>query len=157
MLSPARKEGTMNEKLFIGYGSLAGLLDSHPTGAPLFLSLNEEQGQPGQYGVRLNTFALMVSDIRDGHARYCRMVLGRVQTIGSNAFDTGSRERTRQRALSAYWLIEEYIINRHGFPVESAMIAMPRDLKLLDGWADFLRYDKEADRFVADGQSERSG
>jgi len=83
--------------------------------------------------------------------------LGRVQTIGSNAFDTGSHERSRQRALSAYRLIEEYIITRHGFPIESAMIAMPRDLKLLDGWADFLRYDKEADRFVANGQAKRSG
>ncbi len=138
----------MNEKLFIGYGSLEGLLDSHPTGAPVFISLNEEQGQPGQYGVALHTFALIVSDIRDGHARYCRIVLGRVQTINGEVFDTGSRERTRQRALSAYRLIEEYIITRHGFTVESAMIAMPRDLKLLDGWADFLRYDKEADRFV---------
>ncbi len=147
----------MNEKLFIGYGSLEGLLDSHPTGAPVFISLNEEQGQPGQYGVALHTFALMVSDIRDGHARYCRMVLGRVQTIGGEAFDTGSRERTRRRALSAYRLIEEYIITKHGFAVESAMIALPRDLKLLDGWADFLRYDKEADRFVANGQAERSG
>lgn len=29
------------------------------------------------------------------------------------------------------------------------MIAMPRDLKLLDGWANFLRYDKEADRFIS--------
>jgi len=138
----------MNEKLFIGYGSLEGLLDSHPTGAPVFISLNEEQGQPRQYGVALHTFALIVSDIRDGHARYCRIVLGRVQTINGEVFDTGSRERTRQRALSAYRLIEEYIITRHGFTVESAMIAMPRDLKLLDGWADFLRYDKEADRFV---------
>ena len=138
----------MNEKLFIGYGSLEGLLDSHPTGAPVFISLNEEQGQPGQYGIALHTFALIVSDIRDGHARYCRIVLGRVQTINGEVFDTGSRERTRQRALSAYRLIEEYIITRHGFTVESAMIAMPRDLKLLDGWADFLRYDKEADRFV---------
>jgi len=147
----------MNEKLFIGYGSLEGLLDTHPTGAPIFLSLNEEQGQPGQYGVRLNTFALIVSDIRDGHARYCRMVLGRVQTMGGEAFDAKSRERTRRRALSAYQIIEEYIITRHGFSVESEMIAMPRDLKLLDGWADFLRYDKEADRFLAGGQAERSG
>ena len=146
----------MNDKLFIGYGSLEGLLDTHPADAPVFLSLNEEQGPPGQYGIALHTLALTVSDIRDGHARYCRMVVGRVQAIGGEAFDTGSRERTRQRALSAYRLIEEYIITRHGFTVESAMIAMPRDLKLLDGWADFLRYDKEADRFVADGQTERS-
>lgn len=147
----------MHEKQFIGYGSLEGLLDTHPTGTPVFISLNEEQGQPGQYGIALHTFALTVSDIRDGHARYCRMVLGRVQMINGESFDTGSRERTRRRALSAYQLVEEYIITRHGFTIESAMIAMPRDLKLLDGRADFLRYDKEADRFISHSQPERSG
>lgn len=32
--------------------------------------------------------------------------------------------------------------------------AVPRDLKLLDGWADFLHYDKQTDRFVS-GHEER--
>ena len=138
----------MHERLFIGYSSLEGLLDTHPADAPVFLSLNEEQGPSGHYGIALSTFALTASDIRDDHARYCRMVLGRVQTINGQAFDTGSRERTRQLALSAYHLVEEQIISRYGFTVENAMISLPRDLKLLDGWADFLLYDKAADRYV---------
>ncbi len=78
-----------------------------------------------------------------------------MQTTGGEAFDAGSRARTRRRAVWAYRLVEEYIITRHGFTVEGAMIAMPRDLKLLDGWADFLRYDKEADRFVTNHSAQK--
>ncbi len=37
----------MNDNLFIGYSSLEGLLVTHLTGAPVFITLNEEQGQPG--------------------------------------------------------------------------------------------------------------
>jgi len=140
----------MPKDIFIGYADLETMLTNTPTlidGHPVavYVMLLEQPGKMDKHGVAVNDLALVIQDIAPQGVRYCRLSLASVSTIGGKPLDT--HKAKWERAQSAYKIVRAWLAER-GYTVEEATIAHPRDYVFLDGWAAFLKYDKETDRFL---------
>ena len=70
--------------LFVGYGTLEALLQSHAPGTPLYAVLASETA-PGQFGgAQVVSLVLVVEDVQNGVARQWRRTVGRLATSPSN-------------------------------------------------------------------------
>lgn len=129
---------------FIGYGSLENLV-AETTPNAVSANLVEETSQPGKYGLYLNRLYAVVSVLdHKEHVHYCRISLGNIQMVNGNPLSRD--EQIKERAQGGFKIIKAWLQDQ-GCRVSPSVVAIPRNLKLLDGQACFLAYDKESDRF----------
>jgi len=150
----------MPKDIFIGYADLETMLTGQPKtqppsadfpagvkGRPLYVMLLEQPGKMDKHGVAVNDLALVIQDIAPQGVRYCRLSLASVSTIGGKPFSEDTHKEKWERAQSAYKIVRAWLAEQ-GYTVEEATIAHPRGYVFLNGWASFLKYDKDSDRFV---------
>jgi len=91
-------------------------------------------GAPGEYGVRLDRFGVMVSARVDGEVRYAWVVVGGQQrlydTVMSGQEVPGQTEAAYGRIMA--WLGEQ------GFKTRSGSYSFPADLRLMVAAAECL-------------------
>lgn len=143
-----------DKSIFVGYGSLEEMLKGLLRGTTVYANHVSISNGIGQHGVRTYELIIMVSrhcpDMNQVH--YCRMVLGHLQYMGKTPISEDPNGK-RERAQQAWKIVEEWLIEQE-FYVAHAMVAMPKDLVLFDGWADFLGYDKEEKQYFRKDQTE---
>lgn len=126
----------------LGYAELEAMLTTHPQEQPIFMTLIDET--TNNDGIEKTRHYLHVSDIRDGMGRYCRIPLGVTLRLDP---DEKKREMAT-RINGAADIVREHIQEGFGFAIEPALVSLPKDLKITDGSADFMRFDPEKKVFV---------
>ena len=140
----------MNRSLhFIGYPTIEQFAAQISVAEPINCMLLTEPGPTTDHGLRTDKLVIVVSQSDDrGDAYYVRLPVGSLSWIGDTAFDSDQPQR-RERARQAYAIVRDWLQAR--FTVREAAIAMPTDYRLLDGWADFLEWNKDAKKFYLKG------
>jgi hypothetical protein len=126
---------------FIGHPTVEQLISVTDAQEPVYCMLITESGATTAQGLRTDKLVIVVSQPDErGDVHYVRLPVGSVSFIGNTPFDSDHAER-RERARQAYAVVRGWL---SGFssPVCEALIAMPTDYRLLEGWADFLGYNK---------------
>jgi len=137
----------MAKDIFIGYADLETMLQAQPKDRSLYVMLIGKPGKLGKYGFALETMSVEVQDIAPQGVRYCYLKVATVETMGGAPFNEETYKARWERAKSAYQVIKDWL-TEHGYTLEEATIAFPKDYMLMEGWAGFLKYDKGTDRFL---------
>ena len=77
---------------------------------------------------------------------YCRLQVEKVRYIGDQPFDEDQDLRVA-RARGAWRIVEDWLVE-NGLTVSHGIIATPKDLLFLDGWAGFLEFDQERQQYI---------
>jgi hypothetical protein len=134
---------------YIGYATLEGWGQAIDKSQCVFASAITSPGAPGTHGIRHDTAEIICTQPDNrGNVHYCRLSVGSWQELsGSPDFGQASRDKAFDRQESAWEIVKQWL-NEQGFTTRNAVVAFPKSLRYLDGWADFLRYDKESGRFT---------
>jgi hypothetical protein len=131
---------------FLGFPSLEKLLEQPIVRNTVYvLSLAETSASDhfGRCVLAVHVQAVLVEAIG-----YVMIQTGAFAEINGHALDGNERDNVTRRTDSALGLIRDFCRDA-GFNVVEATFASPKDLKLLNGTAEFLRYDEQFDDFVA--------
>lgn len=103
----------------------------------------------GSHGIETATAYLVISyhDQGAGEVFYLMRRIDQYQTINGQFMEPGEGDKHRQRKESAQLAAEAWLA-REQIPYRRALIAVPEGLRLLEGEAEFLLYDKESDRYT---------
>ena len=72
---------------------------------------------------------------------YCRLRVGTYQSMNGQPLNE-DHQAYKVRCQQAWEIVTEWLTGQ-GLDYLGALVATPRDLVMLDGWCDFLTYDKE--------------
>jgi len=131
--------------VYIGYPTLEAWAQVVRRDGPVYACLVEEP-QPPSYGLQDVLLVVWVAQCRGQEVHYFRCRVGVLEYVGSTPFGNDHPER-KQRAEGAWGLIRSWL-EEQGFSVREGVIAHPKELKLFEGWPEFLRYDKEQKRYI---------
>ena len=122
---------------FIGYGRLEDLVAAHADPSEPFYVEFLSRRIPGD-PIGWTEQTVLVQDFDpEGRVRYVRIPCGGYDLIHGTPFDEARAQEARERGSERHEAVLGYLTSR-GYRVERAAIAMPRDLILLDGYADVL-------------------
>jgi hypothetical protein len=135
-------------KMYVGYTTLSGLLQELTTKDLIYIGLIEE-GQSSQVGSWIIEAVVSSPFFHDTGAivRYCAIPMGRAICYGGEPLPE-EREKLTRRAVSGLEAIKALLKNKN-FEHHPAIVSMPRDLRIMHGEADLLIYDKQNDVFHA--------
>lgn len=129
---------------FIGYASIEDWAESIDTSRPVYALPIESPGATNQTGIRRDDLAIVCAQTDGQEVHYFRMTTGFITFIADKPFDVDADAR-RERRDQAWGIVLDWLEER--FTVRLGLVAMPRDLKVLDGWPRFLRWDNNTRRF----------
>jgi len=137
---------------FIGFGSLEEWLKSIDPHRYVCVLGVEEPGQTNRVGVRTDDLLVVVSQpvSAENLVLYVRLHVGIIEYLNGSPWGDNHAER-RERFKQVEKLVREWLIEK-GLNVVAGIVAQPKDLRYLDGWADFLGYDKENKRYYRKNQ-----
>ena len=133
---------------YIGYSRLEQFVEHIDPSQILYLILAEEI-IPSADGIALFCSELLLQvSIGDGlgdTVLYWRMRIGRALAPGGQPWPEEAR-KIRTAGKSALEAIKKYLAVQENVKhiEEGALIALPRDLNLLTGYAEFLQFDKKS-------------
>ncbi len=142
---------------FIGYPTVEQFAQVVQLSEPIYCMLLTEPSETTSHGLRTDRLVIVVSQLDDrGDAHYVRVPVSSLSWVGDTPLDSDQSER-RERAKQAYDIVRDWLTAHH-FTLREAAIAtpasaitagadVPSDFRLLTGSADFLGYDKDAQRF----------
>lgn len=141
---------------FIGYPTVEGWANHADPFETVNCMLLTEPGKTISHGMRLDDLVIALAQTdAHGNAHYVRLPVGSLTYLltaeGKQPWNSDHAAR-RARAEQAYrivlgWLNEFFTAQNSRFVVREATVAMPTNFRLLDGWADILGWDKEAQKF----------
>lgn len=140
----------MDQRNFIGFATSTDWRGSATNTRPVQAAVITQLREVGNGLANLGVYALM-SQVDDlGNVRYCRIKIGGfLSQDGQTAMFPNEQESAERRASTARQYLLAWL-KREGFGViERAVVATPKDLVLLDGVAEFMKYDKASDSWVA--------
>jgi hypothetical protein len=134
--------------MYIGYTALSALLRELTPKDLIYVGLIEET-QAAQTGSWLIEVIISSPFFHDTGAvvRYCAIPVGRTICYAGEPLPE-EREKLTRRAESGLEAVKALLGNK-GLEYHSAIVSMPRDLRIMHGEADLLIYDKEKDGFRA--------
>jgi len=132
---------------YIGFARVEEWARVLDTQRPVYACSIEEPGPIGPYNTSVNDLVVVLAQPDDrGDVLYCRRHVGAVSRVNGRDFDEDASGR-RARATAAYRIVWEWL-NQRRLNVREAVVAMPRDLRWMNGGAGFLRWDGDAKQFV---------
>lgn len=145
-----------NSSLWIGYPILEDMLEVVRLRnlETLYVTLIEKPPETANYSfpsVYSTVLAVQCISPLDGCVRYCHIVLARITYLHGQAFDSDAKEK-HERAHDAFALIQKFL-HSQGFTLERALVAMPKNLAVLEGCAEFWRYNTKTNRYEAESSA----
>ena len=133
---------------YIGYPTLEAWAQTATRAFPVYACLVEEPQPPDSHGIQAVLLVIWVGQHRPStrEIHYFRCRVGLLEYLGKSPLGNDYADRKR-RAEEAWSLIRSWLCEQ-GFEVREGVIAHPKDLKLFEGWPEFLTYDKEQKRYV---------
>lgn len=135
-------------KPFVGFGRSSDWLTEVDRSLPVNAECVEEAGRAGKYGMSVTSVQIVVSQVNNGEVLYFMCQVDEYVTINGQIMGSGKEEESHQRrAKTAYdltlaWLSAARIYTR------KAIIATPKNYKMLRGVQTYMKYDKESDSYV---------
>lgn len=131
---------------WIGYPALEAWAANVEADKPVLALLITEPGPRNKNGLSVDKSAVIVQQIRaDACVHYCRLVAARHTMIAGRPFETDD-ERRREMARQLYALVTAWL-KEHQLTVREAVVTAPTGLVWLEGWADFIGYDKNTQTY----------
>jgi hypothetical protein len=134
---------------FIGYARLEEWAEAISILDPVYACLIVDS-EAGPLDIRNDHYFIHCAQPRGDTVHYFRTKVALVQRV-NDVFLNEDHERRLERARQAWEIVREWLQER-GFAVREALVAYPRDLKLLEGEAGFMGYDKERGYFMLANQ-----
>ena len=133
---------------YIGYPTLEAWARSVERKLPAYACLVEEPQPPDSHGIQAVLLVIWVGQHRPQaqEIHYFRCRVGLLEYLGKSPLGNDYADRKR-RAEEAWALIRSWLCEQ-GFEVREGVIAPPKELKLFEGFPEFLTYDKERKRYV---------
>ena len=137
----------MSAKHFIGFGLLEdwrwAIDPARPVQADCIVDSN---GHAKNVSLTYWKQVIVVSQSKDGDVAYCRIVVDTYKSMNgvTPAFEA---DKHRRHAETAWAVIQTWLAEQ-GLRWQRAVVATPRNLKMLEGYADCLRYDKTSDSWL---------
>ena len=138
--------------MYIGHTTLENFLSQVRTGQTLYLNLLEEL-LPGSAGIgSLHCYLLLQTAMPNGGSEetvlYWRMLIGELLAPGGIPWEH-QHAAVRKAGLSAREAVKRLLQAQAKAEnlQEGAVIAMPRELKLVAGRTDYLTFDKDSGTF----------
>lgn len=137
----------MPAKHFIGFGTLADLVAALDRAAPVQADcVTDFSGQNKRLGLTYYKQVIVVSQpAPHGNVLYCRIIVDQYESM--NQSPLFHPEQHLRRAETAWAVVHAWLVEQ-GLTLQRAVVATPRSLKLLEGHADCLHYDKESDTWL---------
>lgn len=131
-------------KNFIGYADLLEWRKAIDPRQPVYASPVIQPGSVSKQGLRVDRAEIHVAQPDEwGDVHYWQFTVGRWQEL-SHAPDFGARDRekviTRRDEI---WSLIKVWLDEQGLVVRDALIAFPRNLRLLEGTPGILRWNQE--------------
>lgn len=141
----------MSEMLYVGYGNSETFLRDRPEAVPVNVDTITENHTGKEYGIgRAVTYlALSYHEPGSDEVAYLYVKIDAWQTLQGRPFAQDEAEAMklhRERAESALFAAQVYL-GTQGVPWRQRVAAFPSDIKMLEGDASWLLYDKEINRF----------
>lgn len=112
------------------------------------MDVKEPHSGQNKHGIGLLLHLVVVQLIEGDQMHYCRLRIGGVQTISGKPFGEEKQdERLSRLCLQVASIVRDWLEYR-GYRVRPGLVGFPHDVRLLEGWAKFLDYDKVQDGFV---------
>jgi len=137
----------MSSKHFIGFGTLEDWRRAIDPARPVQANcIVDSNGHSKHVGLAYYKQVIIVSQVQNGDVMYCRIPVDSYEAVNGHtpAFEP---ERHQRRAESAWEIIRAWIANQ-GLIWQRAIVAVPRGLKMLEGYADCLHYDNARDLWL---------
>lgn len=128
--------------LFLGYGRLEDLVAAHADPDDPFYVEFLTRRYPGDPLGWLQQTVVVQDFDPQGRVRYVRIGCGGFDLFHGHPFDEARAARAKAYAQRRHEAIRDHLLAR-GYRIERATVAMPKDLVLLEGTADFLGSDKD--------------
>ena len=130
--------------LFIGYTTLEEWITVVDDDRPVFANLITEPGKPGQYDTRTDQLVILAAQADDvSLVHYCRMIVGEMRYVAGDPPD----RRPIELAGQAWQLVQDWL-KAQGLVVRKGVIAVPENLRLMNGWANFLQFDQKKQEYT---------
>jgi hypothetical protein len=126
---------------YIGYTTLENFAHDARPEMPVNVVEVIEPGKFSKHGLCMVTSLVLATQTAGKDVHYCRIPVSFYQSMDGHTplFPKTDHVKLARQALA----VVEQFLQGEGFDTRSAVVAMPRSLKLLEGAADCLRYDKE--------------
>jgi hypothetical protein len=141
------------DTIYIGYSTLETWLRAlrgippEGLGKRPIQSLSINETEAGSHGIYYRIYVHLVSFVAGNQVHYVRIKFGTTQHVAND--DLGiDNEAIRQRAVAGSKLVDAWL-RAQGLYVVEAIVATPRDLRFLEGWAEFLQLDGSTGQFIA--------
>lgn len=135
----------MSSPIFIGYPTVEELVQAvKPNATAYTLSLTRDL--PGTSGIIRHQEIIAVQFVEGTTVHYCRFRVGTYETLCGSPFGEVSAQEVAARAAGAFRIVQHYLTEQ-GCTVKPGVVAVPKDLSLLEGGADFLGYNRETRQF----------
>jgi hypothetical protein len=137
----------MNESFFIGYETLERWQATSPVTKTAYAMPISTIHADGGF-VAKRELAVLVSKVDGPLMHYVKIIFDTLTYLHGEYVDTSADEDRRlAKPENACAVIHEWLV-KQGYTVVRAAIAVPVNVSLLDGWADFLEYDQETGQFT---------
>ena len=97
------------------------------------------------YGEIKRQFIVLAQPDEDGHLHYVRIPICQIRTIDHKPF--GEEQQKKKPLLGQSWEIVLQWLKQQQLTIRQATPAIPKTHNLLDGIAEFLRFNKEKYRY----------
>lgn len=124
---------------------LEALLASHSNGTPVYYDTQIEFAPTISPLSRVRLFVI-ASDVADGMGRFCRIHIGSYEAVNGEPMDKKHADEVDRRAHDAKVLVGE-LTRLFGRRAIEGQIALPRDLRLLEGESERLRFNTALGRY----------
>lgn len=135
---------------FVGFGKATDFLAAIDRSQPVNAECVTLTGKAGKFGIALATTVIVLSQPRGSEIFYFYSPISRYQTLNGepmimNKQEIENRQTRNDRAyeITLAWLAGAGVTARH------SIIAMPSTYRMLEGYADYMRYDKGSDLWIA--------
>lgn len=136
--------------LYVGYGSAEAWLRDHPIGIKVNVdTITEEHSGSSGLGHAYTWLVLSYHEQGTDEVSYLQVKIDGWQTVNGKPFAQSEAEALKihqRRAESALGAAQDWLTSQ-GVPFRRSVIAMPRDTKILEGDASWLKYHKDSDEF----------
>ena len=132
---------------FIGYDSLEEWAETTDKARPVYALPIQEPGKTDSHGIRSDDLVIVVAQTVPAEAatHYVRLHVTSLEYLNGSPWGDGHGER-KGRSNQVWELVQAWL-SEQGFTVRQAAVAHPKDLRLLDGWANFIGYDQKQERY----------
>lgn len=133
---------------YIGWPELTEMVDQglHP-GINVYGMAFRKPGKVSDIGLSTDTFYILIAQPFENEVNYCQIKTGSVQLLnGGHPYIETELKAQDTRAEQAWAIVKQWLTDE-GIPVRPAMVAIPDDIILISGWAEFLGWDKERKEF----------